>query len=46
MWKSFSPFVEILDQYHGYILGFAALAAVLLFNQLVYRRWLEVLPYA
>lgn len=30
--------VELPDQYHGYLIGFAALAAVLILNQLIYRR--------
>lgn len=38
MWKPLSPLVETIDQYHGYIIGFAALAAILLLNQLIYRR--------
>ena len=38
MWKPLSPVLEFLDQYHGWIVGFAALAAVLLLNQLIYRR--------
>ena len=40
MWKPLSPLLEFLDQYHGFIVGFAGLAAVLLLNQLIYRcRW-------
>jgi hypothetical protein len=35
MWKSLLAF---LDQYHGLIIGFAVLAAVLFLNQLIYRR--------
>ncbi|CCE11487.1 hypothetical protein BRAS3843_700001 [Bradyrhizobium sp. STM 3843] len=38
MWKPLSPVLEFLDRYHGWIVGFAALAAVLLLNQLIYRR--------
>ncbi|WP_439364831.1 hypothetical protein ACNJYD_36575 [Bradyrhizobium sp. DASA03005] len=35
MWNSLLLF---WDQYHGLIIGFAALALVLLFNQFAYRR--------
>ena len=38
MWKPLLPLLEFLDQYHGYIAGFAALGAVLLLNQLIFRR--------
>jgi hypothetical protein len=44
MWKSLSPLLEFLDQYHGLILGFAALAAVVLLNQLIYRRRWKIYP--
>jgi hypothetical protein len=44
MWKSLSGLVELPDQYHGYVVGFAALVAVLLFNQLVYRRCWKSYP--
>jgi hypothetical protein len=44
MWKPLSPLVELLDQYHGYIIGFAAVAAVLLLNQLIYRRCWKSYP--
>ncbi len=37
MWKAFT---ELLDQYHGLIIGFAVLGAVVLLNQVIYRhRW-------
>ena len=40
MWHPLSPVLEFLDQYHGLIIGFAGLAAVLLLNQLIFRhRW-------
>ncbi|MBR0779302.1 hypothetical protein JQ625_31175 [Bradyrhizobium diazoefficiens] len=35
MWNSLLAF---WDQYHGLVIGFAALGAVLLFNQSVWRR--------
>src|SRR5215471_4469270 len=38
MWKPFLPLLELLDQYHGWIVGFAALGTVLLFNQVIFRR--------
>src|SRR5215813_188075 len=40
MWNPFSPVLGFLEQYHGLIVGFAALAVVLLLNQLIFRhRW-------
>lgn len=38
MWKPVLPLLEFWDRYHGLIIGFAALGAVLLFNQWIYRR--------
>ena len=38
MWKSLLPLLEVLDQYHGLFIGFAALGAVVLFNQLFFAR--------
>ncbi|QPF91418.1 hypothetical protein [Bradyrhizobium commune] len=38
MWNAIAPLLEFVDRYHGLIIGFAALAAVLLLNQLIYRR--------
>lgn len=41
MWNSLLVF---WDQYHGLIIGFGALGLVLLFNQLVYRRYWTSYP--
>ena len=38
MWTSLSSLLEFVDRYHGYVVGFGALAAVLLINQLIFRR--------
>ena len=44
MWNVLSPLVQFLDQSRGYIIGFAALAAVLLVNQFIYRRYWKSYP--
>lgn len=38
MWNPALPLLEFWDQYHGLIIGFAALGAVLLVDQWIYRR--------
>lgn len=45
MWNAIAPLLEFVDRYQGLIIGFAALAAVLLLNQLIYRRgWTSYPP--
>jgi hypothetical protein len=38
MWKPILSLVDFVDRYHGLIIGVAALALVLLINQLICRR--------
>ena len=44
MWNPLLPLLEVLDRYHGLLIGIAALGAVLLANLLVYRRGWKSYP--
>jgi hypothetical protein len=44
MWKPLLPLLEVLDRYHGLLIGVAALGVVLLANLVAYRRGWKSYP--